>query len=157
VPGENLRDRIRMTQDEVEEFLSAPRTLQVATINPDGTPHLVAMWYVVRAGQLAFWTYGRSQKVQNLRRDPRISCMVEEGEPGDYGSLRGVSVKGTAEVVEASDVVVQLGEDIAAQYFGGLDDASRAGVAHTSTKRVAVIVTPTRVLSWDHRKLSSGG
>jgi len=145
-----------MTAGEVDEFLAGARTLQVATINPDGTPHLVAMWYVPRGdGSLAFWTYGRSQKVQNLKRDPRISCMVEEGTPGDYGSLRGVSVKGTAVVVEDPDVVVKLGEDIASRYFGGLDDATRAGVAHTSAKRVAVIVTAERVISWDHRKLSS--
>jgi len=145
-----------MTPQEVQAFLSAARTLQVATISPDGTPHLVAMWYVMRDGKPAFWTYGRSQKVQNLRRDPRISCMVEEGDAGDYGSLRGVSLKGTAEVVEDRDVVLQLGQDLASRYFGSVDDATRAGVAHSGAKRVVVIVTPTRVLSWDHRKLSSG-
>ncbi|HMC52258.1 MAG TPA: PPOX class F420-dependent oxidoreductase [Acidimicrobiales bacterium] len=143
-----------MTPQEVEDFLAGARTLQVATINPDGTPHLVAMWYTLSQGKLGFWTYGRSQKVQNLRRDPRISCMVEEGTPGDYGSLRGVSVKGEAVVVEDPEVVLRLGQDIATRYLGGLDDAARAGVAHTSAKRVAVIVTPERVLSWDHRKLS---
>ena len=146
-----------MTPSEVEAFLAEARTLQVATINPDGTPHLVAMWYVLRDGKLAFWTYGRSQKVQNLRRDPRISCMVEDGNPGDYGSLRGVSVKGTAEVVEDREVVLQLGQDIASRYFGGLDEAARAGVAQTGAKRVAVIVTADRIVSWDHRKLSPAG
>ena len=146
-----------MAPTEVEAFLAEARTLQVATINPDGTPHLVAMWYVLRDGKLAFWTYGRSQKVQNLRRDPRISCMVEDGSPGDYGSLRGISVKGTAEVVEDREVVLQLGQDIASRYFGGLDEAARAGVAQTGAKRVAVIVTADRIISWDHRKLSSAG
>jgi len=146
-----------MTPSEVEAFLAEARTLQVATINPDGTPHLVAMWYVLLDGKLAFWTYGRSQKVQNLKRDPRISCMVEDGNPGDYGSLRGISVKGTADVVEDREVVLQLGQDLASRYFGGLDEASRAGVAQSGAKRVAVIVTADRIISWDHRKLSSAG
>ena len=83
--------------------------------------------------------------------------MVEDGSPGDYGSLRGISVKGTAEVVEDREVVLQLGQDIASRYFGGLDEAARAGVAQTGAKRVAVIVTADRIISWDHRKLSSAG
>ena len=68
--------------------------VQVATIGPDGAPHLTTLFYVVEDGQIAFWTYGASQKVVNLRRDPRITCLVEDGE--DYFELRGVSIQGTA-------------------------------------------------------------
>ena len=68
-----------MTEAEIAEFLAPPRNLQVATINQDGTPHLVTMYYAVIDGKIAFWTYRKSQKVLNLRRDPRITVLVEDG------------------------------------------------------------------------------
>ena len=64
------RERIRMTDAEVAEFLAAERTLQVASIGPDGVPHLVPMWFGLVGGRIAMWTYAKSQKAANLRRDP---------------------------------------------------------------------------------------
>jgi len=87
-----------MTDDEVSAYLEAGRDLHVASIGADGAPHLVTMWYVIRDGAPTFWTYGKSQKVVNLRRDPRISALVSSG--GRYEELRGVSIRGTAEIVD---------------------------------------------------------
>ena len=65
------RDQIRMTEREVADYLRAGRTLAIATISPDGAPHVVAMWYALTdAGQIALWMYTKSQKALNLRRDP---------------------------------------------------------------------------------------
>ena len=84
------RDLIRMTDEEVEQFLDGRHTMNVATIGPDGRIHLVAMWYGFLEGAPAFWTYGKSQKILNLRRDPRITALVEDGE--QYEELRGVEL-----------------------------------------------------------------
>ena len=92
------RDQITMTSGEIEAFLEAERTLQVASINGDGTPHLVAMWYGRHGGELAFWTYAKSQKVVNLRRDPRLTVMVETGTK--YEELKGVTIYGRARIIE---------------------------------------------------------
>ncbi|MGZ4804008.1 MAG: hypothetical protein ACXV9P_15500 [Acidimicrobiia bacterium] len=54
------RDQIRMTDDETRAFLEAGRDLQVASINADGTPHLVTMWYELDRDDICFWTYGKS-------------------------------------------------------------------------------------------------
>lgn len=145
------RDQIRMSDQEIEEFLAAPHTLQVATINADGTPHLVAMYYAMLDGKIAFWTYGKSQKVRNLERDPRVTVMVEAGKA--YGELRGVQIRGRATLSREPQTVQRVGEAIYPLYFGELDDAARAGVEMSGRKRVAVIVEPERVASWDHRKL----
>ena len=145
------RERIRMTEAEVEEFLDTEPTLQVASIGPDGTPHLVAMWFKVIDGRIAMWTYGRSQKAANLRRDPRVVCLVEAGET--YGELRGVSVTGRAEIHEDYDTVLDVGLQIYGRYQGDLNDATRAGVEAQADKRVAVFVNPDKTVSWDHRKL----
>src|SRR6267142_6576313 len=102
------RDQIRMTDEETVQFLEDGRTLQVATIGADGMPHLVAMWYCSLDGDLAFWTYAKSQKVVDLRRDERIACLVETGER--YEELRGVQVRGRGELVEDRAIIEQVGE-----------------------------------------------
>src|SRR5512144_1201376 len=91
------RELVKMTDAEIEEFLAASKKVQVATVNADGSPHLTTLFYIVQGGRIAFWTYGRSQKIRNLERDPRITCLVETGD--DYFELRGVSIAGHAEIV----------------------------------------------------------
>jgi len=145
------RERIRMTDAEVEEFLAVERTLQVASIGPDGTPHLVTMWFTVIDGRIAMWTYGGSQKAANLRRDPRIVCLAEAGDT--YGELRGVSITGRAEIHDDYDTVLAVGLRIYGRYQPAMSDAGRAGVEAQAHKRVAVFVDPVRTASWDHRKL----
>jgi PPOX class probable F420-dependent enzyme len=146
------RDQITMTPDEIEAFLEAERTLQVASINGDGTPHLVAMWYARHAGELAFWTYAKSQKVVNLRRDPRLTVMVESGTK--YEELKGVTIYGTARIVEDLDEVFAFGDVVYERYWGPIDsDLIREGVRAMGRKRVLILVEPTKVVSWDHSKL----
>ena len=100
------RSSVKMSDEEIEQFLLADMKVQIATIGPDGAPHLTTLFYVVEQGRIAFWTYGASQKVVNLRRDPRITCLVEDGE--DYFELRGVTIQGKARLVEEYDGKVRL-------------------------------------------------
>jgi PPOX class probable F420-dependent enzyme len=144
-----------MTEGEIAEFLAPARNLQVATINQDGTPHLVTMYYAVIDGKIVFWTYRKSQKVLNLRRDPRITVLVEDGK--EYGELRGVQITGRAALSEDHDAVMAVGERLFVRYFGDdLNDAARAGVEASAAKRVSITVEPDRIVSWDHTKLGGG-
>ncbi len=146
------RDQITMTPDERRAFLDDARDLQVASLNADGTPHLVTMWYVRDGEDLLFWTYGKSQKVVNVRRDPRIAVLVATGE--EYEQLRGVSVNGTATVIDDRDTVLAIGERIFEKYWGPITSEDvRAGVHTMGAKRVVIRVTAERTTSWDHSKL----
>jgi len=145
------RERIRMTDAEAAEFLAHQRTLQLASIGPDGVPHLVPMWFAVIDGRIALWTYAKSQKAANLRRDPRVTCLVEAGE--QYGELRGVSITGRAELHDDYDTVYRVGEALFGRYQGDMTHASRAGVEAEARKRVAVFIDPVRTVTWDHRQL----
>ena len=142
-----------MSDEEVADLLGSAAKVQVATLNPDGTPHLTTLFHVVRDGRIAFWTYAASQKVRNLERDPRITCLVEDGE--DYFALRGVSVSGRAAILREPDDVRSVGLAVAARMARGVElgEAGRAEVARQATKRVAIVVTPHRTASWDHGKL----
>ncbi len=150
----NRRNAIRMTDEEIRAFLEEQRTLQVATIDHDGYPHLVAMWYVLLNNEIAFWTYAKSQKAVNLRRDPRLTCLVETGI--QYNELRGVQIKGQAVILEGREQVQPVGELIWERYTGTLNDSTRPMVEAQAAKRIAVIVKPVEVVSWDHRKLGGG-
>ncbi|MFE3454426.1 pyridoxamine 5'-phosphate oxidase family protein [Nonomuraea sp. NPDC059194] len=146
----NQRARIAMSDDDVAAFLQESRKLQLATINQDGTPHLVTMFYAMDAGRIAFWTYGKAQKTRNLDRDPRVSCLIESGD--DYAELRGVLVYGVAEPI---DRTLDIGMEIARRMTPGVpDELLREYVEHTGKKRTAFVVEPTKVVSWDHRRLS---
>lgn len=146
------RDAIRMSDDEISSFLEAGRDLQVASINADGTPHLVTMWYAMHDSEVAFWTYGKSQKIINLRRDPRLSVLVATGEV--YEQLKGVSIQGQAEIVDDPDDVLRYGEAVYERYWGPLNDTVREGVRAMGAKRVVIVVKPDKILSWDHSKLA---
>jgi len=87
--GANQRAQIVLTDDEREALLAGSRSMTMATVGPDGQPHLVAMWFAVIDGDICFETKSKSQKAVNLRRDPRISVLVEDGQT--YEDLRGVS------------------------------------------------------------------
>lgn len=151
------RDAVKMTVDELSAFLDDNVKVQVASIGKDGAPHLSTLFYVVLDGRIAFWTYGRSQKIVNLERDPRISALVEDGT--DYFELRGASFNGTAELVRDHDRIYEIGAAVATRMVGAssfeeLGELGRNEVERQAKKRVAVIVHPDHVATWDHSKMT---
>jgi PPOX class probable F420-dependent enzyme len=127
------------------------RTGTIATIGPNGTPHLVAMWYAVIDGQIWIETKAKSQKVTNLRRDDRISFLAEDGLT--YGTLRGVSLEGRGVVVDDPEALWQVGVSVFERYMGPYSEELKPMVEVMLNKRVAVRVEVERTRSWDHRKL----
>ncbi len=150
------RDAVRMGDDEVAALLDEHVKVQVASNGHDGTPHLTTLFYTLHEGRIAFWTYAKSQKIRNLERDPRVSALVEDGV--DYFELRGVSIRGRAEIVRDRDEIYALGSEVvtrmlSAESFESLGDFGRETVEKQATKRVGVVVHPEHVATWDHRKL----
>ena len=145
------RDIVRMTDDEIDAFLHARlQTMNVATYNHDGTIHLVAMWYGFYEGKPAFETFTKSQKVLNLRRDNRITVLIEDGK--EYEKLRGLELVGTADVIDDPEAVMEVARTVVPRYFEAKPediDAIAAGLAH---KRSAIVINTERTVSWDHTK-----
>lgn len=147
------RDAITMTPDEVDEFLRGRRVMNVATLGPTGHPHLVAMWYGFLDGLPAFWTFAKSQKIVNLRRDPRLTALVEDGDA--YEELRGVELVGTGQIVDDPEQILAIGLSVGERYTGpaALTDAARPFLEAQARKRLGVLLHVEHVVSWDHRKL----
>lgn len=149
----STRDKIRMTEPEVDAFLEEQRTMAIATIGANGRPHVVAMWYAFVDGALCFWTFAKSQKVVNLRRDNRITCLVEDGDV--YANLRGVELIARAHISDDEDEVLKFGLAESVRYQNvAVNEAMIAAVKKMAKKRVVVRLEIERVVSWDHRKLS---
>jgi PPOX class probable F420-dependent enzyme len=150
--GTKQRDVIKMTQAEIDEFLQGRHSMSIATMNHDGTIHLVAMWYGFLEDAIGIETKAKSQKVLNLRRDPRMSVLVEDGET--YEELRGVELVGTGEIIEDPERMFTLGISVFERYQGGkYTEEMRPLVELMLNKRVVVKLHVDRVVSWDHRKL----
>jgi len=150
--GTSRRAQIKMTESEVQAFLEEQRTMSIATIGRDGRPHVIAMWYAFLDGVPSFWTFAKSQKVVNLRRDPRVTCMVEAGDT--YDQLRGVELVAHAEIVEDVAQVQRFGVEEFERYQNmKVTEALMPQVMRMANKRVVVKIHTERVVSWDHRKL----
>lgn len=150
------RDLLRMTDDEVARVLAEGQRVQVATTNPDGTVHLVPLSYFVSdgpVGTVGLWTDPASRKVANLRRNPQVTCLVEMGT--EFADFRAVQIVGRASLSSDHAASCAAGEALFERGMGSpLSDDLRAYVANLAHQRVAVTVTPERVVSWDHRKLA---
>jgi PPOX class probable F420-dependent enzyme len=147
----NRRAEIQMTEFEVAQFLAGTHKLYLATRHKNGTIHLMAMWYVMREGRPAVWTYAKSQKAVNVAADSSVTCLVEAGD--SYASLRGVQMVGHAEVIRDPNQVRAVGQSLAERYMAGAPSVEVKAFLGTAGKRVVLDIHPARVVSYDHSKL----
>lgn len=145
------RDVIAMSEDEVSTFLTQQRVASIGTVGADQNLHIVGMWYAVLDGQVWFETKTKSQKVINLRRDPRISLLVEAGHT--YDKLRGVALEGKGTIVEDPDALWAVGVSVWERYNAPYTEEFKPFVEAMVKNRVAVRIDVDRVRTWDHRKL----
>ena len=149
--GVNQRGLIKMTPEEVDALLHERMSMTMSTISPNGSIHSVAMWYGFLEGAIAFETKTKSQKVQNLRRDPRLTCLVETGDT--YDTLRGVSLVGRGEIIDDADRMWELGVSVFERYNAPYTEEMKPFVEAMLHKRVVVKLHVDKSVTWDHRKL----
>jgi PPOX class probable F420-dependent enzyme len=148
------RQEIKLSEEEQRELLDGERIVVVASWGRDGWPHLMPLWYVPRDGEVWIYTYAKSQKVRNLERDPRATLLIETGH--EYGELRGMMIEAEAEIHRDPDTVYELAEELTLRYADGVHRVrghAAEALKQQARKRVAVRFEPTRVRTWDHRKL----
>jgi PPOX class probable F420-dependent enzyme len=147
----NRRGEIAMTADEQAAFLAQSRTILLSTIDALGYPHSVAMWFALIDGLVHMTSYRKAQKVVNLRRNPKVSLLVESGT--EYAELRGLMIRGIGELVDDADLCIEIFRRIQRKQQGSADASARDVPRRQVAKRVAIRIRPERVASWDHSKL----
>ena len=146
------RTSIRLSPEESRRFLEEARTAMLATNGRDGYPHLIAMWYALKDGDLVMTTYGKSQKAVNIRRDPRATMMWEAGTA--YNQLRGLMIRGRAEIVEDPKFTYEVLR-LVGKKMSGMDSVSpeqNSALEAQSRKRIVIRFHPEKFSSWDHSK-----
>lgn len=150
------RDSIKLSAGEMRDFLATQRTIIIVSNGPGGYPHAMPMWFHMDAeGRIRCTTFGKSQKVLNLRRDPRATLLVESGI--EYAELKGLMIHAQAEVIEDADLVADTLARISIKHGSGTEDdveRMRQAVAATAAKRVLLRFAPQRYVSWDHARLA---
>ena len=149
------RDLITMTDEELHDYVRREKTLIIVSNSPSGHPHPMPMFfYTDDEGRFLVSTYGSSQKVKNLQRDPKAALLIESG--GEYEELASVVMEAEAEIIDDNDFVVDTMKNIRLQRDpskDGFSDEEMEGIAYAARKRVIIRFTPTKTISWDHSKL----
>lgn len=151
----NLRDQIRMSKEEISAFLNDQLSIQVGTVNKDGTPHLTTLWYTTDSDSIIFHTYTKSQKILNLTRDNRATILTESGD--NYSNLKGIMIYSRANMIHGTSnqkKVLEIIEKVSAKYNdGSVSKDYLETMENQAKKRSAVILNPIEYISWNHSKL----
>jgi len=145
------RNLIALTPQECRDFLEQSRTAVLSSIDPRGYPHAVAMWYAMDDGAALMTTYAKSQKAMNIRRDPKVAFLVESGTA--YDKLKGVLIRGRAELIADVELCVQVLKRIHVKMMGAFPEGVEDALKAQAQKRVIIKVVADRISSWDHGKL----
>lgn len=154
-----ITGKFALTAEEIERLLEGAKLIRLATRGPGARINLTALWFCWAGGKV--YAYTRGQKVENLRRDPVCTAMVDRNER--YPELQGVMLEGTARVLEdaaaeaADEHLDSLVRDaIGAKYaeggFGSGASTRNASTAMGKNWRW-IVFTPERGFSWDNSKL----
>lgn len=149
---------LALTPDQLDEMMLSSWNMRIATIGPGSRINLTPLWFGWAGGKV--YTYCRGQKVVNLRRDPRVTVLVDRNER--FPELQGAMFQGTARVLETAEdeaadpdleeVRMQMG----AKYAGGHGEPREARRNESSARGRHwrwVVVMPERSVTWDNHKI----
>lgn len=153
VPGGRGEVRDLLSDPLARELLAAPLIANLATLNKDGSIHLVAMWFLWQDGAVLIPTSRSTRKARNLRRDPRATVMIDDSRGGF--DLRGITLFGRAELVDGAEAI-KLNRQIHRKYVEDEGLALDAVRSYLSSDDVTVRFRPERVSSWDLRTTAQG-
>ena len=149
------RDKIRMSDSEIADFLRSSRTITLVSNGKDGFPHPMPMWYAVDENNvITMTTFGKSQKINNLKRDPRVALLVESGDK--YEDLKSVVIYTEVELLDDVEATRDILFNISVQRGDLQADAGekvREGMMKSASKRTGMRFTPDKIVTWDHSKL----
>lgn len=145
------RSNITLTEEEKRQYLHESNTIILCSVDHHGYPHAVAMWFLAEGDTILMTTYAKSQKIANIRRNPKVTLLVESGET--YDTLKGLMIRGEAELVQDADACARLLMRIHKKMGGSIQPGVEEAMKAQAKKRILIKVKPTHISSWDHSKL----
>lgn len=142
------RERLRLTPDELADLLASERTARVATVSPDGWPHVIPMWFVWSDGAVWVNSLVRSRRTRDIEHGSAAAVCVDTGV--EYAELRGAVLYGRFERADDAPGLDAIRAEFGRKYFHGIDIPMVK--SHTWMR-----LEPERIVSWDFRKIPAGG
>lgn len=142
------RDRLRLRPEARSELLASTRTAHCGTVDAEGQPHVVPLWFVLFDGDLFVNSLRRSRRGANLREGSPVSLCIDAGD--EYGELRGLVLNGRFEPVADGRVLNQVRTAFGAKYWRGAD------VPDLESHEWFRMITE-REVSWDFRRIGEAG
>lgn len=151
------REQIQLTDPEIKDFLQSSRTIILVSNGKNGFPHPMPMWYLQdKEGRILMTTFRKSQKILNLKRDPRVALLVESGDV--YTELKSVLIQAEAEIIDDLETTIDTMFKLSVHRGeASLDqeEAMKNGLRNgVGKKRVVMRFKPLSIVSWDHKKLA---
>lgn len=134
-----------MGDAERRRFLTeGTRTAKVATVRPDGRPHVAPVWFDLDGDELVFTTGEASVKGRDLAQRPDVTICVDDTPPFAF-----VIIEGKVELGRDGAELRAWGERLASRYMGP-ERAEDVGAVNSASGHVVVRVTPSHVVSESH-------
>ena len=131
-----------MTPEEIDAFLREPRIAHIATLRPDGSPHVTPVWHHYDGERVIVLCEQSAVKLRNLRHDPRVSISIaNDEEPYMY-----VLVDGTAAI--SDERISELVHSMAVRYMGQEEGERYTDRVLEELRFSVITITPTKVLGW---------
>jgi PPOX class probable F420-dependent enzyme len=141
-----------LSDPQVQQLLEGRYIATLGTVRPDGSIHMVAVWYWFDGTHLFVATSSRSRKARNLQSKQNVSVMIDSRDPA--ASL-GITLAGTAQVL-TGDASRKANAAIHGKYLSvaALADP-RVGPVFAGWDDVTIQITPASVIAWDMRQADS--
>jgi nitroimidazol reductase NimA-like FMN-containing flavoprotein (pyridoxamine 5'-phosphate oxidase superfamily) len=152
--------KLALSDAQLEELMQTTWNLRIATVGPGTRINLTPMWFGWAEGKI--FTYGRGQKVANVRRNPTCSIIVDRNEK--FPELQAAMFQGRARVLESADEenaepgMPEVRRQMGRKYAGGhgrpapAEPSDNAATATGANSRW-IVFTPDRLVTWDNFKL----
>lgn len=138
-----------LTDALVRQLLEGRYIASLATQHPDGSVHMVAVWYWFDGARIYVATSSRSRKARNLQSTPKASVMIDSRDPA---ASCGITVTGTAQTL-TGDASRQRNAEIHRKYMSAAALADpKVGPVFAGWDDVTIEITPASVIAWDMRE-----
>ena len=153
---------LALTPEQQDDILGSQWNMRISTVSPSGRINSTPLWFAWHAGKI--WAYCRGQKVDNMRRDPRCTVLVDRNE--QFLELQGIMIQGDVRILEdaaaeeADPDLPEVRRIMGAKYAGGHGEAPSEEPAMMAASARGrswrwVAITPTHVVTWDNTKIPS--
>ena len=146
---------IRLSREEAWGVLGSSHTGIFTSLRSDGMPITLPVWFVALDERIYIDAVARTKKVARIRRDPRVSFLVESGER--WRDLRGVHLTGEARIVSDPELIARVGKALGEKYAGFAGDRSAMPAetrGHYEIEHLTIEIEPDeRILSYENARI----